>query len=540
MRVLRATYRQNLPTWSVKMQKFLSANLPRLVRMFADYIILISAFLFAQYLRHLAPVFYADGATEARLSVTLFDNLELIKLFLLAAFALLIFYLHGFYTSGRYYQSKFKILLIFQAVSVFFLLLSAFLVLFPGSVALSRSVLVTAYILSFAAFACSRLWSAIWRRVIALELAPTGHPSPFPNARSSERRVLVIGGAGYIGSALVPLLLERGDRVRVLDLMLYGEEPLRPVLHHPRLEIARADFRHVDALVRHMRDVDVVVHLGGLVGDPACAHDEQLTLDINLAATRTIAEVARGAGVKLLIFASTCSVYGASDEVLDERSALNPVSLYARSKIASEHMLRRMASSEFRIIIPRFATIHGLSGRTRFDLVVNLLAAKAIMDGKITVFGADQWRPFVHVRDAARAVDHLAAIEAIGENPLIINVGENSQNYTLGDIGRKIKYKVPSAELIIGPAEGDRRNYRVDFNKLARFGFRILYTVDYGIDEVIAAVRSGHVKDYRDPQYSNIGFLRSGGDQMLARSNPRWMEEVLQEALQLPSAAIRS
>lgn len=523
-----------------KVRHFFSANLAKFVRMLADYIMIIFAFLSAQYLRHLAPSFLQGESDQAKLSVTLFSSLEMIKLSFLAAFAVLLFYFHGFYTSGRYYQGRFKLILIFQAVSIFFMILSALLVLLPGSMALSRSVLVAAYILSFAALACSRLWSAIWRRVIALEFTPAGHPSPVSTTHASERRILVIGGAGYIGSALVPILLERGDRVRVLDLMLYGEEPLRPVRHHPRLEIARADFRHIDALVKHMRDVDVVIHLGGLVGDPACAHDEQLTLDINLAATRTVAEVARGAGVKKLIFASTCSVYGASDEVLDERSTLNPVSLYARSKIASEHLLRQMASSDFRIIMPRFATIYGLSGRTRFDLVVNLLAAKAIIDGKITVFGPDQWRPFVHVRDAARAIDHLAAIESIGENPLVINVGDNSQNYTLGDVGRKIKDKVPSAELIIGPADGDRRNYRVKFDKLARFGFRIRYTIDYGIDEVIAAVRCGQIKDYRDPQYSNIGFLRSGGDQVLARPNPRWVEEVLQEALQSSSAARRN
>src|SRR5204863_6972480 len=138
------------------------------------------------------------------------------------------------------------------------------------------------------------------------------------------------------------------------DLLLYSTEPIQEVLHHPHLEIIQDDFRHVDKVVEAVHDVHAVVHLGAIVGDPACALDEELTIEVNLMATRMIAEVAKGSGVHRFIFASTCSVYGASDEVLDERSALNPVSLYARSKIASEKVLMKMADDRFAPVILRF------------------------------------------------------------------------------------------------------------------------------------------------------------------------------------------
>jgi len=310
---------------------------------------------------------------------------------------------------------------------------------------------------------------------------------------------------------LLPRLLERGYRVRLLDLLLFGKEPIAHVLHHPNLEIIQADFRQVDKVVEAMRGVDTVVHLGGLVGDPACALDENLTIEINLVATRTIAEIAKGMHVRRFIFASTCSVYGASDQVLDERSNLNPVSLYARSKIASEQVLHQLQSDDFSVVILRFGTIYGLSGRTRFDLVVNLLTAKAVVDKKITVFGGDQWRPFVHVDDAARAV--MLAVEAPKErvHNETFNVGSNEGNMTLGMVGELVKKLVPDAELIDSGRDGDRRNYRVDFSKIRnRLGFEPQWTVEQGIQQVIEALKSGKVRDYRAAMYSNVKYLTEG------------------------------
>ncbi len=259
---------------------------------------------------------------------------------------------------------------------------------------------------------------------------------------TSIQHVLVIGGAGYIGSALVPKLLDQGYRVRLLDLLLFGKEPISGVLNHPRLELVQADFRRVDEVVRAMRDVDAVIHLGAIVGDPACALDKDLTIEVNLMATRMIAEVAKGCGVKRFIFASTCSVYGASDEILDEGSALNPVSLYARSKIASEQVLLAIADEHFDPVILRFGTIYGLSRRIRFDLVVNLLAAKAVVEHHITIFGGDNWRPFVHVDDAALAIQKVLDAPQALVSQQTFNVGSDEQNYTIQQVGATISRRV--------------------------------------------------------------------------------------------------
>lgn len=258
-----------------------------------------------------------------------------------------------------------------------------------------------------------------------------------------ENKVLVIGGAGYIGSALVKKLLDQGMQVLILDAMHFGEESLRLVTAHPNLTIVRDDFRHIEVLSRLMTGVGSVIHLGGLVGDPACAFDANLTVDINVTATRLIGEIAKAAGVRRFIFASSCSVYGICDKIVTEESRLNPQSLYARTKVASEAVLDALSSPDFAVTRVRFATIYGISGRTRFDLVVNLLCGKAVRDGLITVFGASQMRPFVHVEDVASAI--MLTLQAplalvAGE---VFNVGSDTQNYTLGDVAKFIHQQVP-------------------------------------------------------------------------------------------------
>jgi nucleoside-diphosphate-sugar epimerase len=345
---------------------------------------------------------------------------------------------------------------------------------------------------------------------------------------------LLIGGAGYIGSALLPKLLDRGYHVRLLDCFLYGEDPIQPVLQHPNLSIHRGDFRNVDTVVAAMRDMKSVIHLGGLVGDPACALDEELTMQINLIATRMIAQVAKGNGISRFVFASSCSVYGASDLILNERSALNPVSLYARSKIASENVLLTMREGGFEPVILRFGTIYGLSGRTRFDLVVNLLAAKALVDKVITVFGKDQWRPFLHVHDAGRAV--LAALDARSENvaPVIFNVGCDRQNYTLGQVGELIQRMAPGSALVCTDENVDRRNYRVEFRRIREsLGFEPVWTLEAGIQQVLDAISSGKVRNYQEPKYSNVKFLSEPD----AREALPVMEDWVAKFMKLPHQA---
>jgi len=331
-------------------------------------------------------------------------------------------------------------------------------------------------------------------------------------AANDEKKVLVIGGAGYVGSALVERLLHAGMQVWVLDAMHFGEEALGKVIGHPNLTLIREDFRHVEALTRAMSCVGSVVHLGGLVGDPACALDPELTVDINITATKLVGEIAKAQGVKRLIFASSCSVYGACEEVVDETSHFNPQSLYARSKVASEVVLGALGDPNFAVTCLRFATIYGFSGRTRFDLVVNLLCAKAVRESAITVFGPDQWRPFVHVDDVARAI--AATLQApvglvAGE---AFNVGSNAQNYTLGEVAGLINRQVPDAHIVVDADCADRRNYRVCFDKIrTRLGFDPAWTLERGIAQVVSAVRSNRVGHYSLPTYSNVLYLKALG-----------------------------
>jgi nucleoside-diphosphate-sugar epimerase len=498
-----------------------------LLRIAADTVLINVAVLTALVLRFLYLITFERSVPSAAYD-SVFTNLVasyLTSAVPLTLICLMAFYISGFYTHGRAYRGRYKAVIIFQAVTLAYLLFGFLSYFVGGGLVLPRAVLILGWILSLLLLGGARLWSRLWTTLTRAEQRLQKRPT-----ERKIQNVLVIGGAGYIGSALLPKLLAKGYNVRLLDLLLYGTEPIEEFLHHPRMEIVQADFRQVDKVVEAIRDMDAVIHLGAIVGDPACALDEDLTIEVNLMATRMIAEVAKGHGVNRFIFASTCSVYGASNEMLDERSVLNPVSLYARSKIASERVLAKKADDNFAPVILRFGTIYGLSGRTRFDLVVNLLTAKAVLDGEITVFGGNQWRPFVHVDDAALAV--LKALEA--PLPLvrneIFNVGSGEQNYTIQQAGEIIHSLVPQAKLISMGNDTDQRNYRVNFNKIHNaLGFVPQWTVEKGVQQVIEAIRSGKVTDYRHARYSNVKFLSEEGASRLLRSEPRWAYDLINE-----------
>jgi len=355
--------------------------------------------------------------------------------------------------------------------------------------------------------------------------------------KPTPRTVLVIGGAGYIGSALLPKLLARGHRVRLFDRMFYGIDPIREVMDHPDLEIMQADFRRIDKLVEGMRGVDAVIHLGAIVGDPACALDRDLTIEVNLIGTRTIAEVAKGYGIRRFIFASTCSVYGANvgEELLTEESPLNPVSLYAATKLASERVLIKLAAETFSPTCLRFSTIYGISGRTRFDLVVNLLTAKAVIDGEVTIQGGDQWRPFLHVDDAAHALLQTLESPLSQIHRQVFNVGSEEQNHTIQHIGEMIHELVPSAKLTNLEANGDQRNYRADFKKISeQLGFDPHWTIKQGIQQVVDSIQSGSVKDYHAAKYSNVKFLaEEESTTNLLRHESRWAYDLVRQTLMI-------
>ncbi len=327
--------------------------------------------------------------------------------------------------------------------------------------------------------------------------------------RQDSKSVLVIGGAGYIGSILARQLLEKGYAVKVLDKLIFGREPLLALQQHPSFTLLQGDTSHVEDVVEAVKDVDAVVHLAEIVGDPACALDPQKTQQMNYLSTVLVGNVCKHFQVNRLIYTSSCSVYGASEDsgedsvLLTEKSPLRPVSLYARMKLESERALLSMADGLFSPTILRLATVFGVSPRMRFDLVVNTLTMKAHSENKITLFGGDQWRPNVHVSDVARAVLTILESPLAQVSGEIFNVGSNENNFTISQLGDFVKSIIPSAALLQEEGKGDQRNYRVDCSKMGHLGFKAQVSVLQGIQETAAALAQGQFQDFTNSIYYN-------------------------------------
>ena len=496
-------------------------TLERLARIVTDIFIVNACYLAALVLRLLLESEgSASHSAKDQLSAAL--GIYLSHSWLLTLVAITVYALSGFYTKGLFYRGRFKALAIFQAVSLTYVVFGFLQYVGMAKdwlIATPRVAMALSWGMTLATTAGARLWAEVWRVVVHREKPLR----PEANRKGPIRRVLVIGGAGYIGSMLCRQLLRQGYSVRVLDTLLYGRESIADLANEPRFELITGDSRDIGAVFSAMLEADAVVHLGELVGDPACAVDEDLTLEINLAATRMLAEAARGYGVKRFIYASSCSVYGASDGLLDERSALNPVSLYARAKIGSEKALLDLSGDDFHPVILRLSTVFGLSYRPRFDLVVNVLTAKAAREGEITVFNGDQWRPFVHVADVCRAMVRCLQAPLESVQGQIFNVGADDQNYTILQVGELVNSIVPESRLVSNGDDGDRRNYRVSFSKInRRLGFTCQFSLEVGIREVVEALRNGRIMDYRAARYSNHKTLtsRAGQEHLKSRHIP--------------------
>ena len=329
--------------------------------------------------------------------------------------------------------------------------------------------------------------------------------------------VLVIGGAGYIGSHTVDLLLEAGHSVRVLDRLMYGDESLAPFLGRHDFELIQGDITDITKLTLAMKGVSAVVHLAGLVGDPACAVDEQFTRHTNIVATRMAKEVAQSLGVQRFVFASSCSVYGVSEKEVAETDALSPVSLYAQTKIDSENELLYSGRDDFFVTVLRFATVFGHSPRPRFDLVGNLFTAQAMTDGVITVIGPQQWRPFIHVRDLARAIVRVIKADPVFVQDQIFNAGDRRYNLTilqLAEAIQKVCSKYRDVRISVSDNVQDRRNYAVSFEKIrSLLGYEAATSLEQGIEEMAENFHSGRYQHYREHVYSNVAMTKKALDQ---------------------------
>ncbi len=325
-----------------------------------------------------------------------------------------------------------------------------------------------------------------------------------------EDVILVTGGAGYVGSHLTRKLLARGYCVRVLDSFLYGDEGLRDVADHPALELITGDICDAEKLADAIRGTNTVVHLAALVGDGACDLHPERSMAINYHSTRQVLAACQDVGARRLVFASSCSVYGANgDSLLHERSHLNPVSLYARTRLMSEDLLFKDAG-DVEMVVLRLATVCGVSPRMRFDLMVNTMTACATVQGAVRVTGGSQWRPHVHVQDAAEAF--ALAVETPGIGGEIFNVGSDQQNFRIAEVAEKVAAAVSGVHVQELNGVADRRSYRVTFDHIrTTLGFEPQLTVDDAINEVRDLLLSGAVVDFTEDRFHNAKWLSGDG-----------------------------
>jgi nucleoside-diphosphate-sugar epimerase len=321
-------------------------------------------------------------------------------------------------------------------------------------------------------------------------------------------RILVTGGAGYVGSHLVNLLVDSGHEVVVLDSLDYGREGLGSFAERGGIRFVQGDICNIRDLIRAMDGSEVVIALAAIVGDRACELDYEDTLATNYESTKLLVEAAVHDRVSRIVFASSCSVYGAASNLtLNEGSWLNPQSLYARTRIMSEDVLVANRSRVDSTIL-RLGTVFGWSARMRFDLVANIMTADAVYTGRILVNGGGQCRPLVHCRDAARAFQMVAEAQPAQASMQIFNVGDDSLNLTVLEIAQRIAPLVPGCRIELRDLDGDRRDYRVSFQKANHvLGFRSTVTLEEGVREMIDRLRATPL-DYTSDVYYNVKYRR--------------------------------
>ena len=333
----------------------------------------------------------------------------------------------------------------------------------------------------------------------------------------TDRHVLITGGAGYIGSILTSELLRQNYRVSILDSLLFGGESIVPFLNHPNFHFIKADVteRRVvrDAIKKDWQTPDAVVHLAGIVGFPACqAVGKQVAWKYNFEATKMVFEQAADLGVERFVFASTYSNYGLSEDgkPVTEESPLNPQSLYAETKIASEEYLLSQKDAACAPLLFRFATLYGISPRTRFDLIVNQFVLEAFTKRELIIYQRGYSRSFVHIRDVVRGVIMGLEAEQSKIRGQVFTLGTENGNYSKNEIVNFILKRMPETiveykNLTFG---GDMRDITVSFEKIKRvLGFDTTLTVDDGVREVLFALKSGLIRNPTEDRYRNAQFI---------------------------------
>lgn len=317
-------------------------------------------------------------------------------------------------------------------------------------------------------------------------------------------KILLTGGAGYIGSVLCKKLLDEKFKVCVYDNLLFGGESLIPFLSDPNFSFIKGDTRDKKALSIALDKVDTVIHLAAIVGEHACKVHPKLANKINLDATIQISKFAKKHGAKRFIFASTCSNYGASEReaLATEDSSVNPISLYAETKVEAESHVLALSDSKFTPTVLRFATVFGLSPRMRFDLLVSEFVKDAFIKHNVTVYKPDAWRPLIHVQDLADGVIKVLNASHKKINGQVFNIG--FRNYKKRNVVDYIKLMLPETQIKYIENKGDDRDYRVSFEKAKKMlNFEAKINIKVGIDETINALKSGIFQNIDDARFGN-------------------------------------
>lgn len=319
--------------------------------------------------------------------------------------------------------------------------------------------------------------------------------------------ILITGGAGYLGSLLIPKLLARGHKVRVIDIGYFGLGHLR--FFRPPIKLIREDIRRAVSSKkfreRLTKNCDCIIHLAAISNDPSAELHPRLTEEVNFHATKALAETARSKGIKF-IFSSSCSVYGEANGQADENSPVNALTIYAVSKVKAEEILKKLANDRWRPVILRNGTLFGYSPRMRFDLVANIFSLYSTLYNEIRIFGeGKEWRPFLHVGDSAKAFAHFA--EKASTKYLCYNIAH--ENRRVIDVARIFKKLNPSLRITqLQIPKKDHRNYQASTLRMREEGFQTNINVEFGVTEITDAIVSGLIRNPESIYYRNAKWLK--------------------------------
>lgn len=326
-------------------------------------------------------------------------------------------------------------------------------------------------------------------------------------------KILVNGGAGYIGCVLVPSLLARGHEVTVFDCLLFGEEPLARMFNHPRFRLVQGDIRRPDAVRKILADgFDAVIHLAAISNDPSSNLNPDLTRAVNYAATEDVMRASKAAGVARFVFASSASVYGIKEtEHVTEDLPFDPLTIYAASKVYGEHVLAELTDQTFCGVSIRAGTVCGFSPRLRLDLTINILTSHALTGGRIRVFGGTQMRPNIHIQDLADFYVRLVEAEADEVRGEAFNISHD--NATVMALAEMIAQTLGGNIPIDTVPTDDTRSYHLSAEKASsKLGFSARRPLKLAVEELRQALSDGRVQDVADTQYRNVHHMKANPD----------------------------